>query len=50
MGMPAMASDTSAIYYAFAESPVPEPSRIVGLLGLAAIGLVGIVLHRRKAA
>ncbi len=50
MGMPAMASDTSAIYYAFAESPVPEPSRIVGLLGLAAIGLVGIALHRRKAA
>ncbi len=31
-------------------SPVPEPSRIVGLLGMAGLGLIGLAWRRRRAA
>jgi hypothetical protein len=37
---PVKYSDTSEIYYAFAESPVPEPSTVVAISGLAFMGLV----------
>jgi hypothetical protein len=40
-------NDEDFVFTNVAESPVPEPIEIISMLGVTAMGLIGIVIHRR---